>query len=516
MNPSPQKHNKPKILLVDDMPPNLDILSNALEPEGYQILIALDGEEAIKIARRALPDLILLDVMMPKIDGFETCRRLKQDQSTQDIPVIFVTAKEETESIIKGFRMGGVDYIQRPFEKEELLVRVKTHLKISLLTRELLRKNKELQQEIDKREQAEKARDRAEDNLKTADEHLSLISKQEAQRWGIDSFIGKSKTIKDILNDIRRLQNSRTTNTLITNVLITGESGTGKELIARAIHYGGPRAKGPFIVVNCSAIASELAESELFGHVKGAFTGADKDRKGRFELADGGTLFLDEIGDMPLQLQPKLLRVIEDGAFVPVGGAREKHVDVRILAATNQDLQEKIGQGLFREDLYFRLAQFTVIVPPLRERKEDIPLLTEHFLKMFSDGMGIEQPVLSEEAQKALAAYHFPGNVRELRNIIAYALVQSGGSIILPQHLRFMQTDAVSPASTVRPEKEPELEIPHNLEELKVWGVKRALQICDTNVSEAARLLGTNRRYIYRMLEKGQLKEWFEDLKNIL
>jgi DNA-binding NtrC family response regulator len=257
---------KAKILIVDDIPANLTILSDALEPEGYQILAAPSGEVALKVARRALPDLILLDVLMPTIDGFETCRRLKKDEETKDILVIFVTAKDETESVrfahrrlrltvIEGFRIGGVDYIQRPFEKEELLVRVETHLKISRLTKELLQKNIKLQQEIEKREQAQAAQKQAEDARQTADERFSLISEQEAERWGIASFIGKSKTISKILNDIRRLHHTGKT-----NVLITGESGTGKELIARAIHFGGPRAKGPFIAVNCSAIPSEFVK----------------------------------------------------------------------------------------------------------------------------------------------------------------------------------------------------------------------------------------------------------------
>lgn len=357
-----------------------------------------------------------------------------------------------------------MDYITKPFEREELLIRVETHLKISRLTQELLQKNKELQEsnkalqeEISRREQAEKAhqqeakaREQAEYALQKADEQLSMISQQEAKRWGIDGFVGKSKTISRILDNVRKLQNTETT-----SVLITGESGTGKELIARAIHFGGTRAKGPFIPLNCSTIPSELAESILFGHVKGAFTGANQSRKGYFELADGGTLFLDEISDMPPGLQVKLLRVIEDGYIVPVGGTPEKHVDVRILAATNADLQAKISEGAFREDLYFRLARFTVTVPPLRERKEDIPLLTEHFLSMFATEMGIEHPALSPEAKEELDAYHFPGNVRELKNIIEHALLLlNSDSVIKPVHLRFIDVGDVPTDHMLTPEAE--------------------------------------------------------------
>ena len=400
------------------------------------VLAAPSGEVALKIAARNLPDLILLDVLMPSgIDGFETCCQLKQNEETADIPVIFVTAKEEMENVVKGFRVGGVDYITKPFEREEVLVRVQTHLKISRLTKEVIQKNIELQREIDRREQAE-------DALQKADEQLSIISSREADRWGIAGFVGQSQTIREILQEIRQLHKTGTT-----NVLITGESGTGKELIARAIHFGGPRAKRSFTTVNCSAILRDLAESSFFGHTRGAFTGATTDKKGYFELADDGTLFLDEIGDMPLELQAKLLRVLEDGCVTPVGGTRENHVDVRILAATNADIQAKMAAGEFRSDLYYRLAGFTVTLPPLRERPDDIPLLASHFLNMFATEMGIETPALSQETLAALPTYPFPGNVRELKNIIERALLESGGGTIQPQHLHFLHAHALPPVT---------------------------------------------------------------------
>ena len=414
-----------KILIVDDIAANIDVLRQALQSEGYEISFAVSGEAALKLTARATPDLILLDVIMPAMDGFETCRRLKENESTQDIPVIFVTAKGEMESLVEGFRIGGVDYITKPFEKEEVLVRVLTHLKINRLTKALIEKNRALEEEIAKREKAE-------DALQTADERFSALSEQEAARWGIAGFVGKSKTIAKILGEVRQLQNADTT-----SVLITGESGTGKELIARAIHFGGTRASGPFVPINCSAIPSELAESILFGHVKGAFTGANTTRKGHFELADKGTLFLDEIGDMPIELQAKLLRVLEDGSITPIGGT-EKRVNVRILAATNAEVHAKITEGRLREDLYYRLAGFTVKVPPLRERTEDIPLLVSHFMKMFAIEMGIERPAMTPEALEALQRYHFPGNIRELKHIIEGALILSGRTEIRKAHLRFM------------------------------------------------------------------------------
>jgi len=430
MNQNQTHPMEAKILIVDDIPANLNVLRQALGPEGYDILATTSGEMALNAARDAKPDLILLDIMMPEMDGFETCRRLKVNPATVNIPVIFITAMDETDSLVEGFQVGGVDYITRPFKKEELLVRVRTHLKIHQLTQELKQKNRELREENARREKAEAERAKAEDALMKADEELSMLSQKEAEHWGVDGFIGKSQTIKRILDDIRQLQEVGTT-----SVLITGESGTGKELIARAIHFGGTRAKGRFIPLNCPAIPSELVESTLFGHVKGAFTGASEPKKGYFELADGGTLFLDEIGDMPFELQTKLLRVLEDGSFTPVGGTTEKQVDVRVLAATNADLQKKREQGTFRNDLYFRLARFPVEVPPLRERREDIPLLTSHFLKMFATEMGKDEPALSREAMSALQAYHFPGNVRELKSIIEHALILSRGGLIKPEHL---------------------------------------------------------------------------------
>lgn len=475
-----------KILIVDDIPHNIEILRKALESYGYQISAAPSGEVALRIAQRTNIDLILLDVMMPGIDGFETCIKLKEDESTRHIPVIFVTAKGETASLLEGFRVGGVDYIPRPVEIEELLVRVRTHLQINYLTQELRQKNLKLQQEIGQRQQAEAA-------LQQADEQLNLLSGREAERWGISGFIGQSKTIGKILTDIRKLHHAGTI-----TVLISGESGTGKELIARAIHFGGLRAKGPFLPVNCSVIPHDLAESILFGHVKGAFTGANTDRKGYFELASGGTLFLDEIGDMPLDLQSKLLRVLEDGSVMPLGSTHEKQVDVRILAATNADLQTKIAAGKFRAELYFRLAGFTVVVPPLRERKDDIPLLANHFLRMFAAEMGIQTPTLSLEALEALESYRFPGNIRELKNIIERALIESGGGQIQPKHLFFVTHNA-TPATTAI-NQETVAELPFNLGQVEAIWIERALAETKGNMSQAAQLLGINRTKLYRKI----------------
>jgi DNA-binding NtrC family response regulator len=478
-----------KILLVDDVPANLSVLTSALEPEGYEIFAAQNGAAALKVAAKAKPDLILLDIMMPELDGFETCRRLKENEATRDIPVIFITARNEMESVVAGFRAGGLDYVVKPFQADEVLSRVKTHLRLSRLTRELLEKNHALEAEITRRE-------RAETELRQADDKLAAFSDLEAARGNISGLIGNSAQLRKIIEEIRKLHLFANT-----SVLITGESGTGKELVARAIHFGSTRAKGTFVPVNCVAIPSELAESILFGHVKGAFTGATADRKGCFELADGGTLFLDEIGDMPLGLQVKLLRVLEDGCVMPVGASEPRQVDVRVIAATNADLDARIAAGTFRSDLYFRLARYTVATPPLRERLEDVPLLAAHYLKVFAAEMGQQPPGLSREVTAALKAYTYPGNIRELKNIIERALIQSGGETILPEHLHLQRSGAAQPVAIHQATKKDfAAALPLNLAEAEDVLIQRALDETGGNIAEAARLLGVHRTRIYRKL----------------
>ena len=407
------------ILVVDDTDANRALLSQLLDSQGYTVAAAPNGEVALRLAQQDPPELILLDVVMPGIDGFETCRRLKANPVTAHVPVLFITAQDETKGVVQGFRAGAVDYIVKPFREEEVFVRIETHLKNHRLTRAL-------QLEVERRERAESA-------LKRADQQLSILSEQEARRWGVSGFIGQSSAFSEVLNAIRKLQPF-----VNTNVLILGESGVGKELIARAIHYGGATAKGPFIPVNCSAIPRELGESAFFGHVKGAFSGATADHRGYFEQADGGTLFLDEVGDMSLDLQTKLLRAIEDGVIEPVGSSnRRKTVQVRILAGTNAELQSDIQTGDFRKDFYFRLAGYTIEVPPLRQRRDDIPLLTKYFVKQLSHEMGMPTPDVSPSALARLESYDFPGNVRELKNLVERALIECGGATIGSDHLRF-------------------------------------------------------------------------------
>ena len=482
-----------KILVVDDAPSNLDLLSHVLEGGGYEVSIAPRGEVALRLVRGARPDLILLDVRMPDIDGFEVCRRLKGDVATRDIPVVYITAHGQTEEIVQGFESGGVDYILKPFRKEEVLVRVRTHLENARLAQMLAEQNEALRAEMARREAVTGERNRLANRL-------SALSSREAERWGIAGFVGKSGTMQTILKSVETLQNAEAT-----SALVMGESGTGKELVARAIHFGSRRAEGPFVPLNCGTIPMEMAESLLFGHVRGAFTGADREQVGYFELADGGTLFLDEVGEMPVDVQVKLLRVLEDGQVLPLGARQGRSVDVRILAATNADLRDRMTAGAFRQDLYFRLARFTVYVPPLRERKEDIPLLAEHFLRLFSVEMGRETPGLSQGVLEALDAYDFPGNIRELKNMMERALLEcNGADEIGPHHLQFLDLLPATGAPTPAGGASGEIAWP-DFERLELEQIKQALTQTRGNIVAAARLLGTNRMRIYRLLRKYNL-----------
>ena len=474
-----------KVLLVDDQRENLDLLVDILKPERYDIRLALNGAVALDLVRRFAPDLILLDVMMPQMDGLEVCRQLQANPALRDTPVIFLTGRTELADVVAGFEAGGVDYIPKPFREQELRMRVATQLRLRLSLQELAQKNQILETEIAHREALSEERDQLAGRI-------SLISDEEARHWGIDGFVGQSQTLGKILGEIKQLRQVDTT-----SVLITGESGTGKELVARALHFGSARAQGPFVPVNCSAISRELADSLLFGHVKGAFTGADRDRVGYFALAEGGTLFLDEIGDMPLELQAKLLRVLEQRAVLPVGGNREKAVDVRVLAATHADLEAQVREGRFRQDLFFRLAGFPVQVPPLRERREDIPLLAQHFVEMFAIEMGVTPPSITPDSLALLTDYAYPGNVRELKNGIERALIESGGKDIQKQHLHLSADVATPTASSSTPSFD---DLPLNLERAEWTLMQRALAQTKGNVAKAARLLGINRTKIYRRM----------------
>jgi DNA-binding NtrC family response regulator len=481
------------VMIVDDVSANVSALSGALESAGYRVLAALSGEAALKAATKARPDLILLDVLMPGIDGIETCRRLKRSPTTALIPVIFITANDEKTSLVAGFQAGGVDFIAKPFQIDEVLARVATHCNLARLTRELRQRSEELERanarlraEITRRESAEAA-------LRLADEKLSLLSDTEIERWGSAGFVGRSAAFRALLQAVRRVQGFRT------NVLLTGESGTGKELVARAIHFGGPLARGPFVAVNCSALPPDQAESFLFGHVRGAFTGATTDRKGCFESAHEGTLFLDEIGDMPGPLQTKLLRVLEDGRVQAVGAAHGRQVTVRVVAATNADLPAKVAQGHFRQDLYYRLMHFHVPVPTLRERLEDVPALAAHFVKLLSAELKRKPPTIHPSAIERLVSHQYPGNIRELKNTIERALIYATGDQLRADHVIFAPQAELKGAQGEKFSPDALAALPLNLAEVERLAIRRALAAANGNISAAARLLGVHRSKLHRL-----------------
>jgi DNA-binding NtrC family response regulator len=386
------------ILVVDDTPQNVKLLGDLLAVKGYAVTTAPDGRKALELLRARKFDLVLLDVMMPGPDGFEVCERLQKDGATRDIPVIFLTALDDTFDKVRAFSAGAVDFVTKPFRSEELLARVNTHLALREARRALEEQNARLRAEI-------AAHNRSKATIECLVEEIR-------SSHDFDGILGESPALLQLLDQVGRVAATDST------VLIQGETGTGKELIARAIHNRSERRERPLIKINCAALPRELVESELFGHEKGAFTGATQQRPGRFELADGGTIFLDEVGELPLETQPKLLRVLQEQEFERVGGTRTLHTDVRLIAATNRDLQRQVNAGVFRSDLFYRLNVFPLSLPPLRERREDVPRLIRHFLERAERNLGKPfapgAPALIEPAM----GYEWPGNVRELENYV--------------------------------------------------------------------------------------------------
>lgn len=394
------------ILLVDDTPANLRLLTDLLVEHGYRIRPASDGELALKSVAAKAPDLILLDISMPGLDGYEVCRRLKADEQSRRIPVIFISAFGDTRQKIAGFEAGGVDFITKPFEAEEVLARVRTHLK--------LRRVEELQRACE-----EIAALKAQLELRNDYLEEAVV---EAKAFG--ALVGQSAPLRHIVTQIDMVAPTEA------SVLILGETGTGKELVAHEIHRRSNRKNGPLVRVNCASIPRELFESEFFGHVRGSFTGAVKDRAGRFETAEGGTLFLDEVGEIPMDVQNKLLRVLQEKRYERVGDDRTRRADVRVLAATNRDLKQAVAAGKFREDLYYRLNVFPIQVPPLRERMDDIPLLAKHFVELSARDLKCAKPRLTRAGITRLQNYDWLGNIRELRNVIERAVILARGGAL--------------------------------------------------------------------------------------
>jgi nitrogen regulation protein NR(I) len=466
---------KSRILIADDEASLRKVLSAALRREGYDVVAAQDGDEALQLLDASTSpetgepfDLLISDVRMPGVDGLELLDRVKE--RFDDLPVVLLTAHGTVDMAVQALKQGAFDFVTKPYERDEFL--------------QVLRKALG-QREAD----AKESRPRPDKNER--------------------GLVGSSKQIASVLEIIDKVASTPST------VLITGESGTGKELVAMALHQGSKRADKPFIKINCAAIPPTLIEAELFGHEKGAFTGAVTSKPGRFELADGGTLFLDEIGELPVELQVKLLRALQESTFERVGGIKTITVDVRLIAATNRDLEKAIEDGAFREDLYYRLNVVPIPLPALRERPEDIPLLVEHFLEKFNERLDRKVERLSEGALDALRAYSWPGNIRELENIIERTVLFSEGELIdkgdLPPDLV-----AKIGAVAVRPPAEgaPDIGdasmkdiVRQATAELERDLIARALDETQGNVTHAARRLKISRKSLQIKMKDLGLRE---------
>ena len=448
-----------RILVVDDEPGVREALRQVLEYDGCTVRLAGSGGEALTVYPEFRPHLILLDVKMAGLDGLETLRRLREaDPAAQ---VVMISGHGTVATAVEATRQGAFDFLEKPLDADRLLVTVRN----ALARAELVRENERLRESSDTRY----------------------------------PIVGASATLRAVLAMVDKVGATGS------RVLITGENGTGKELVAHALHERSPRRGGPFVEVNCAAIPSELIESELFGHMKGSFTGAVADRAGKFELADGGTLFLDEIGDMSLAAQAKVLRVLEEGLVTRIGGARPVPVDVRVLAATNKRLEEEIAAGRFREDLFYRLNVVPITVPPLRERREDIPVLVEHFAHRLAGRGGIPSRRFREDAMRALVQRAWPGNVRELRNAVERLLILSAGKDVTPADIDRLLPDAgPRPASPSSEADDPPAD--GSFGTFKQDAERRfllaKLREYHWNVAETARALDMPRSNLYKKIEK--------------
>ncbi len=450
-----------KIIITEDETRMREVMVMLLGDLPIQIYEAADGEEAIEIFDNETIHLVITDLKLPKKGGMEVLQHIKG--SNPEVPVIIITAFGTIDNAVEAIRIGAFDYVTKPFKEDRLRSCVKKALQISQLTYEV----KYLRKEIE-------------------------------SKYNYNNIVGNSPEICQILKLTGEVAITDTT------VLITGESGTGKELLSRAIHINSPRSNGPFIPVNCAAIPATLLEAELFGYERGAFTGAQQRKKGKFELATGGTLFLDEIGDMELDVQAKFLRVLESHEFERLGGDRTIQADVRIIAATNKDLEKMVTEKQFREDLYYRVSVFPVRIPPLRERRDDIPLLSNFFLKEFSKTFGRKAPTLSEKALEMLVNHPWKGNIRELRNVLERAMILSKGEHITRRHVMLNEFQGKSLGNLDLDHIVTLLVKEHriNLEDLEQKCITTAMDISNQNVSKAARLLGLSRATLRYRLEK--------------
>lgn len=383
---------KAKILVVDDEESIREFLEIMLRKEGYEITLAEDGQKAKDLLQKKSFDMIISDLQMPNVTGIELLKYVRQD--FPEIIFMMITAFGTAETAVEAMKMGAYDYLTKPFKIDEVRINISNALRSKNLEFE----NRSLKKELGK-------------------------------EFSFQNIIGNSPAMHHVFDLIKRVSQAPT------NILVTGESGTGKEVIAKAIHYNGPLKDRPFVTINCGAIPENLMESEMFGHKKGSFTGAIADKPGLFEVADGGTLFLDEVGELPLSIQVKLLRSLQERVIRRVGATEDTKVDVRIIAATNRNLEEMVQKGTFRQDLYYRLNVIHIKTPSLRERKEDIPLLAHHFLKKYNDKLNKNISSISTEAMESLKKYDYPGNVRELENMIERTVALESGATVLPESL---------------------------------------------------------------------------------
>lgn len=454
--------NNFSILIVDDEDAQRSVLKGYLEKKGYRVFSASSGNEGIKTVQNNIIDIILSDFKMPDKTGLEVLEEVKK--INPEISFVILTAYGTIENAVKAMRLGAFDYISKPVDLDELDLMI-----------ERIIENR---------------------NLKSENQ---ILKNQLKEKFKIDSFISQSPKMEEVLSVASRAADSRAT------VLITGESGTGKEVLAKSIHYVSSRKDKPFVAVNIPALPETLLESELFGHEKGAFTGAEKSKKGRFELAHEGTIFLDEIGDIPINLQVKLLRVLQEHQIEKLGSTDTVNIDVRIIAATHQNLEQKIKDGSFREDLFYRLNIVSLNIPPLRERKEDILPLIEHFIEKYSKENGRENLSLSKETVDTLIKYNFPGNVRELENIIERAVVLSRGNTItvndLPNVVKGFKAEKEIPANE-------ETTLIEQVEELEKKLIFDALTKSNGNQSQAGRLLGLTERNLRYKMQKYGIKKF--------
>jgi len=458
-----------KILVVDDEEIVCLSCQRILIEEGYEVRTCLSGQEGLKLLSEEPFDLAIVDLKMPRMDGMEVLQAIKRDYP--QIPVIMITGYATVETAVEAMKSGAFDYLPKPFTPDEVAVVVKKALE----TRSMMLENLYLRGEIQ-------------------------------TKYRFENIIGTSKKMQEIYRLIAKVAPTNST------VLITGESGTGKELIARAIHYNSQRKDRQFVPVDCAVLSENLLESELFGHIKGSFTGAIVTKPGLFEVADSGSLFLDEIGNISLAMQSKLLRVIQEREFTPVGGTKLRKVDIRLIAATNKDLPEKIKEGTFREDLYYRLNIVPIPLPPLRERQEDISLLAQHFLKKYCQELGKNPQRLSPAAMDLLMRYSWPGNVRELENLMERVVIMTDEEVILPRHFPFPLQESSEGITFDVPKTSEELkELKRNLRDRAVEEAERlfvlgALTRNEWNVTRSAKEVGMLRPNFQALMRKHNIR----------